>query len=228
MNTKLNMSKLFRLLSISTVLLLIFLANGCASSNTWRDEFNSPELDSTWTWKNGTPTYWSLSDGLLHIPASSSDTASGNMLLRSVGSSDFTLTTRVIFEPTANYQFAGLVIYQDGINYLQFGRAFCSTSQETNSCVGNGIYFDYAQAGNHISENFATRIDNPNEVYLRLERKGENVTGSYSRDGKSWTKAGTHQIPSDFQFNGVGLVTSQDINMAGISADFDFFELTGG
>jgi cytochrome c len=218
---------LFFLLSVSTVLLLILLTNGCASSNTWRDDFNATELDSTWTWKNGAPAYWSLSDGFLHIPASSSDTASGNLLLRSVASGDFTLTTRVFFEPNTNWQFAGLVIYQDTTNYLQFGRAFCSSSEETPSCAGNGIYFDNAQNNLHVSENFATRIDNPKEVYLRLERKGENVKGSYSSDGKTWTEIGTHQISADFQVNGVGLAASQDINLGGITADFDFFELTG-
>ena len=54
---------------------------------------------------------------------------------------DFAIETHMLFEPTTNYQFAGLVIWQDEFNFLQFGRAFCDNE---GTCVGNGIYFDYA------------------------------------------------------------------------------------
>lgn len=226
MYTKFLKSKLISLWSVSAVFLLTFVANGCTSapSNTWRDDFNGDRLNSTWVWKNSASANWSLSDGFLRIPASDTFSIEGNWLWRTVDPGDFTLKTRVVFEPTSDYQVAGLVIYQDDANFMQLVRGFCDN---VGVCVGNGVYFDNIQGDTWgVGGNFASQVDNPKEVYLRLERRGEMVKGFYSSDGASWTEMGTHPIPPDFQVKKVGLAASQDINHAGISADFDFFELT--
>jgi hypothetical protein len=146
-----------------------------------------------------------------------------------VANDDFAIETRVLFEPNTNFQFAGLVIWQDESNFLQFGRAFCY--YEGSPCVGNGIYFDYLGGGPWwVDGNFATPVDSPNEAHLRLERRGNMVKAFYSYEGITWFEIGTHWIPDDFQVNAVGLTSSQDYNTpdSDIPADFDFFELTEG
>ena len=197
----------------------------------WRDEFDGA-LDEGWYWVNENPAKWNLTEnpGFLRIYTSPYGTGGENLLLRPVAQGDFMIKTRLLFEPDTNFQFAGLVIWQDENNFLQLGRAFCDIP---DVCVGNGIYFDHVSDGTIVDGNFATQFDNPfnlAESYLRLERRGDMVKAFYSHEGITWTEIGTHWIPSDFQVNGVGLTASQDFYTPDwdIPADFDFFELTEG
>jgi len=194
---------------------------------TWRDDFESETLNETWVLQNGAPGDLSLVDGFLRISASDSSTPLGNLLLRPVADGDFVIKTHLNFEPDTNFQFAGLVIYQDTDNFLQFGRAYCDVE---GFCTGNGIYFDRVSGGISVDSNFGTSVDSPDEAYLRLERRGDMVKAFFSYEGTSWYEIGTHWLPSDFQVNGVGLTASQDFFTPDweIAADFDFFEVTEG
>lgn len=202
-------------------------------SPVWHDEFDSDSLDPDWDWVKENPGAWNLTEqvGFLRIYAAplptGGETGGVNLLLRQVASNDFMIKTRVLFEPDTNFQFAGLVIWQNEYNFLQFGRAFC----DVGDCVGNGIYFDKILNDQWLDGNFATTVGEASEAYLRLERRGEMVRGFYSGDeGTSWIEIGTHWIPPDFQVTGVGLTASQDYNTPewDIPADFDFFELSEG
>lgn len=199
--------------------------SAAAPASTWRDEFDAA-LSEPWNWTNENPEKWNLVEqpGHLRIYASPYNHGEENMLLRPVGQGDFMIETHVFFKPIANFQFAGLIIYQDADNRLALGRAFCDLPK---NCVENGIYFDNVQGDTMTETNFATAVDSDDEAYLRLERQGDRVTASYSSDGVTWSIIGTHWIPSSFQVNGVGLVASQDISKPDwdIPADFDFFEL---
>lgn len=197
----------------------------------WRDEFDGSLADG-WYWVNENPEEWNLtgSPGALRIYTSPFGTGGENLLLRPVAQGDFSIETRVSFTPDTDFQFAGLVIYQDEGTFLQLGRAFCDIE---GPCVGNGIYFDYASGGVSVDGNFATQADNPNnpgDAYLRLERRGNMVRAFYSNDGAAWIIIGDHWIPSDFVVNGVGLTSSQDFFTGGwsVPADFDYFEMTEG
>jgi len=196
------------------------------NSAYWREDFNQAEgLNSEWYWPNGDPGGWSLTDySFLQLPLSHTGTPSGNMLLKGVQQGDFSFKTHIIFEPTADYQFAGLVIYQNQDNFLQLGRAYCDSSE---ICVGNGIYFDYLEGGDWFANpNYATPVTSSNEAYLRLEKRGDMVRGYYSADGVTWIIIGDHWLPWDFQVNGIGIAASNNLSDQENSADFDFVELT--
>lgn len=232
MNSRNTLPFGFRLVSICSVLLLLISSFSPVQaepnfSAPWRDEFDGPTLDPVWNWTNENPDLWSLQDGFLNLTVSTLAVGSENLLLRPVEAGDFTIETRLLFEPETNFQIAGLVLYQDASNYLVFGRAFCDNP---DGCVGNGIYFDKIQDGNWTDGNFATPVINPEEAYLRLERRGEMVRGLFSVDGASWFEIGTHAIPPGFQANGVGLTTAQDFNTPDedVIASFDYFELSEG
>ncbi len=188
------------------------------------DSLNAPP----WGWIGVEPV-WSIEEieednFFLRIPAATGSPGR-HILGRPIADGDFTITTRLQFEPTDNYQFAGLIIYQDDENFLQFGRAYCSEEW----CVGNGLYFDYSPQWD--AGNFATPVDSPNEAYLRLERRGEMVRALFSHDGQSsWREIGIHSIPPEFQVNGVGITAGQDFFTPDhdIHAYFDFFELSEG
>jgi len=239
MNTKLSVNRKFtrmfvNILSIVVILAMAFPAMGSASAQestafSGRDEFNG-SLAEGWDWINENPEKWNLMEnpGFLRIYASpyEVDGPPANKLMRNVTQHDFTIETRVLFEPQTNFQFAGLTIFQDDGNALSLGRAFCDTP---DVCVGNGIYFDYVH-GDEWGNNFGTTVGNNNEAYLRLERRDDMVKAFYSYEGFTWYEIGTHWIPSDFQVNGVGLVAVGDYDKSDpdIYADFDYFELTDG
>lgn len=231
MNVHLFKQSTYRIVSISSILLFMILAFSDASAEVpatptpWRDDFNAASLDPAWEWVNENPDNWSLTGEYLRILASPYPTGDENLLLRPIEPGDFSIETRLLFEPDTNFQIAGLVIYQDGTNFLQFGRAFCDAP---DACVGNGIYFDKILDGGSPDGNFATGVDDPTQAYLRLERRGEMVRGLYSYEGITWFEIGTHWIPAEFQVNGVGLTASQDFNTPEvyIPADFDYFELS--
>ena len=192
------------------------------------DGFDGALADG-WYWINENPDRWNLTEapGSLRIYTSPSGTGIENLLLRGVAPGDFAIETHLLFEPDANFQLAGLVIWQDEFNFLQFGRAFCDIPEQ---CAGNGIYFDYVAGGELQNGNFAIPVDVPNEAYLRLERRGEMVRALFSYEGITWFEIGTHWIAPDFLANGVGLTSAQDFfdPYEPAPADFDYFELTQG
>jgi regulation of enolase protein 1 (concanavalin A-like superfamily) len=213
--------------AVALALGLMATSSAQAGPPVWRDEFDSELPDPAWFWVNENPDGWSLitdPPGFLRISTSPYPTGGENLLLRSGAQGNFTIETRVLFEPLANFQFAGLVVYQDQGNFLQFGRAVCDLAVV---CVGNGVYFDRMHDGGLIGSNFATATVAPNEAFLRLERRGRNLVAFYSEDGTQWREIGRHRVPASFQVNAVGLTSSQDYSGLRVPADFDYFSFTG-
>jgi hypothetical protein len=190
----------------------------------WRDDFNG-SLQPVWTMVNENPGEWSLeaSPGFLTIWTSPAKTGDQNLLLRQAPVGDFTIQTRLLFQPSENFEFAGLVMWQDPDNFLQFGRAMCDLPE---NCVGNGMYFDNIQGGVWIAPNFHTFVDNLGEAHLRLIRQGTSVKAYYSGNGFDWMLIGEHVLPASFKINAVGLTSAQHYSGSpAIPADFDYFVL---
>ena len=185
----------------------------------WHDPFTKSTLDSGWSWVNEDPSHWSLTarPGFMRIVTQD---PYPNRLIRTMPSKDFQIRTRLLFEPTQNFQFAGLLIFLDEGNLLALGRAFCDTPPP--DCVGNGIYFDHIEGGNFVPPNFATWIPEQDEVYLQLARQGNNYTAYASENGTEWIGIGTHSL--GFTPRWVGLeANNQAFGADEINADFDFF-----
>ena len=108
----------------------------------FRDDF-SGALSEGWTWIREDSQHWSLSEkpGALRIILDPTNCRGvpGNLPLVAPPKGDYQMETLVEFNPTANFQLAGLIVYQDDYNYVKFGKAFCNLE---GSCLGNGIYFD--------------------------------------------------------------------------------------
>jgi predicted amidohydrolase YtcJ len=180
----------------------------------------SGDLQPGWTWVRGNDALWSLTSqaGFLRMVLESG-LQPRNLLLRDVGSENFQITTRLLFTPTSNYQFAGLIIYQDDGTRVELGRAYCDLQ---NECVGNGIYFDAYEDGQFRGENFATETLRTDEAYLRIDQAGSLLTGYYSEDGASWSWIGQHEVPMTDPR--VGLMAGQSFE-TGAVALFDYFTL---
>ena len=188
------------------------------------DEFEGA-FTLPWTWRDENPAKWSFTQrpGYLRLYAAPYDGGGANILLTPV-SGDFVATTRVLFEPGANFQAAGLTLFIEAGIRVNFVRAYCDFIPP---CVGNGIYFDYIEEGSAVGENFATEVAVKDEAYLRLERIGDTLIGSYSEDGLNWTVIGTHNLSPFFASPRIGLFAGQDPDKSDldIPADFDYFEL---
>lgn len=191
----------------------------------WRDEFESEWPGEPWYWINDNPAAWSMAEnpGFLRIYTSPYGTGGENLLLRSPDLDYFVIQTRLLFEPVSNFQFAGLVLWQDASNFLQLGRAYCDI---LDFCADNAIYFDHVVDSSVVNSNFATPVGSPNEAYLRLERRGSEISAFFSAEGIYWSYIGTHFLPEGFSLNGVGLTSSQNFfGEPAVPADFDYFAL---
>ena len=190
--------------------------------NRIRDDFDN-QLAEGWIWLAEDKARWSLSEvpGWLQILASDASfdgpSFPTNVLLRDPPEGDFEMTTLLQFTPTSNFQFSGLVVFQDKANALQFGRAFCDLA---DSCVGDGIYFDNFEGG-FIVANHKAPIRG-SQIYLRLRLVGNTYTGYFSEDGVNWITLGEHT--RDFSQARVGLMAAQAAQA--IPASFDFFTIT--
>lgn len=191
----------------------------------FRDDFNGV-LAEGWLWQNETPSHWNLTSerGWLEMTVlaghiNSSDYS--NLLLRLAPEGNFRLETRLNFSPAANYQVAGLIVYQSDVDFLIAGRAFCD---RPDLCVGDGLYFDNYINSAFQTDNFATAYTQGADVYLRLERNNDFYTFFASPNGSDWTEIGS-------QRNGlnpllIGLWTGQNESTA-LPARFDYFQVTG-
>ncbi len=181
------------------------------------DDF-SGELLPGWSWIRENDALWSLDSepGYLRIVLTG-DRPPRNLLVRDVTHQNFQIMTHVRFKPTSNYQFAGLLVYQDDETMLSLGRAYCDTR---NFCVGNGIYFDASQNGQYLGKNFGTDTQSEEEAYLRMDKNGTKFTGYYSENGTDWMMIGEHEVSIiDPQ---VGLITANSF-IVGMTAYFDYF-----
>ena len=192
------------------------------SHEVFKDDFNG-QLADGWTWLAEDPSKWSLSavDGALQITASDASldgpALPPNILVRDAPPGDFEITTSLRFEPTSDYQVAGLVVFQDQGNAVQFGRAFCDLP---GACVGDGLYLDDIENGSIVGSNYRTAYSGP-IVFLRLQRTGNTYSGYYSQDGEQWVKLGEHT--RDFSQVRVGLIAAQA--PVEIAAVFDYFAM---
>jgi len=195
---------------------------------TKRDDFNGPSLDPMWSWIAEDPAEWSLTarPGFLRIVCHPGGPSNRNLLWTAAPEGDYEVTTRLLFTPTANFQFAGLVLYMADGTLLALGRAFCDIGPPI--CVGNGIYFDHVEEGAGMGGNFAVATTNPSEVYLRVRREGDAYSAFYSEDGTTWSFMGTHTIGPGVDLSKLGVGAKGLRDDLWIPADFDFVEIRTG
>jgi serine/threonine protein kinase len=187
------------------------------------DNFEN-QLAEGWWWEAEDPSRWSLSNepGALQIIASgtsfSIDGIPTNLLVREAPNGDFEISTLLRFSPQANYQFAGLVVFQDKGNALQFGRGYCNSP---GICIGDGLYFDSWQNTANSESNLSAKIWGE-QVYLRLRKAGNVYSAFYSSDGYTWTLLGEYE--RELSNIRVGVTAAQ--SPTNIPATFDFFSLS--
>jgi beta-xylosidase len=191
----------------------------------FHDDFDQTLADG-WSWQNEDAANWNLStqSGWLEIMVLRGHIVTGNysnLLLRAAPEGDFQIETSLIFEPAANFQFAGLIVYQSDADFMQAGRAYC---EGTDICIGSGLYFDNFSASTFEDLNFATPYEYGELAYLRLQREADLYTFFSSPDGINWTEVGQHQNGLEPRL--VGLVAAQNNDGVPVPVHFDYFTVS--
>lgn len=189
----------------------------------FRDDFNGT-LDAGWSWVREDPKNWNLTalPGSLQINVAGGYVAAQtnpNLLLRPAPEGNFQIETQITFRPTRNFQFAGLIIYENDSNFIQAGRAYCSSV----GCPGAGLYMNYYQNGLIVQPDFGQTYGDIDPLLLRLSRREDTYTFEASTDGKVWFIIGTHT--SDMNPVQIGLVTGQRMRGENPPATFEYFEI---
>jgi regulation of enolase protein 1 (concanavalin A-like superfamily) len=183
------------------------------------DEFNSNTLGSQWSWVREDNTHWSLTavSGYMRITTQTGDIyqtyADAKNILLQTATGDWTITTKMTFKPTQNYQAAGLIVYQDDNNYIKMARAYVSANK-----------FQFAtEVGGTFANSEATDSISSNISYLKIVKSGNNYSGYFSSDGTTYTQVWTTQTVSLSTIK-IGLIAINSYPVVSeLPADFDYF-----
>ena len=152
-------------------------SNGIPWTVPKSDMFEGDELSPQWSHLGFTRDItYSLTerDGWLYLENSGAN----NTVIQNDGEHNYTLITKVDFEPESSSDEAGLWII-NGPETL-YAKVFSSVNSEGQSIIA--FSFDDTS---YETENTAGKI-----VWLKLIRNEHTISGFYSEDGVSWTQVG--------------------------------------
>jgi len=187
----------------------------------FRDDFEG-ELQSGWEWENENPAKWTFTDdGWLQIIGEYNsllgENQQNNLLWYSLPAGDFVVTVHLKTKPFENFQQAAIFIYEDPENYVTINRGYCDPC----STGGNGFYMDYKIGGEWGG--YKAKTDSE-DVYLRLESKGNTISGYYATVPDQWERLG--RFGNFFQFRKVGIGVSNVRASNDVVGLFDYFEIS--
>lgn len=182
------------------------------------DFFISDKLNPEWSFLGYTPTNsYSLTKKNGWVTLSPKG-RSANTIIKNDGEHNYSLITRLSFNPTTVNDQAGIWI----INGLQtlFVKLFCSVDSSGNKIVGFSYKTTAYQAKSPLK-------DADNILMLKLVRINHQLTGYYSKDGYDWEQVGEAISVADLD----GLQSNynawtgnrQGLFVQGTSADFDYY-----
>ncbi len=191
-----------------------------AAPGAFSDEFSTDTLDSGWTWLDplGDCSYsLTANPGYLRVsvPDGGHDMWPGfnynSPRVTQPVAGDFTIETRVLFDPQYHAQHAGLLVWKDADNFLRLERRYSNDGQAVVICADVGGTGTIQQA-----------IFSETTTYLRMVRQGNVFSSYYSSDGINWSLlADTTMAVVDPVEVGLMMVNSWQDNPT--YADFDYF-----
>jgi regulation of enolase protein 1 (concanavalin A-like superfamily) len=132
---------------------------------------------------------------------------------------DFVLTTSISdFTPTAAYQQAGLLCYDDDENYVKW-------AYEYNHDKKHGQKLNLVrESKNHAQYTLADEVSGLRRIWLRLTKRGKQYEYAASTDGQRFVAYG--EKTWDGRAHKIGIVAKNGgrAEAPEIDARFDFFE----
>jgi beta-xylosidase len=165
----------------------------------WSQFFSTTTLNQQWSWLNQYSANWSISGGTLNINAVSADESSAslaqNVLVENAPTTfNFVFQTQLAFEPTANFEQAGIVLYQDPTHYLKLVAESNSGYDETEWAKDTGTYWNTFLEVPGFSPAAKAAGGSGTWTWLRIVKQGDLVTAYTSIDGTTWTPGGTYNL----------------------------------
>lgn len=106
-----------------------------------------------------------------------------NVFLHDVENTDFEIAVTLSFQPNANYQTAGLIIYRDGTSN------FAATRRYHSNFGGNVVGIHGTNVDRFTETYVADPLVTQSAIDLKIEKNGTQLTSYYSLDGRqTWTK----------------------------------------
>ena len=162
------------------------------------DSFEGAELNADrWTVIREDAERLSVSDGALHLVSAPMDIFQGDQGLPNIvlqplpggGSEPWSITTELTWEPTQNFQNAGLIVYEDDDNYIKTGMVW------NEGAAADGRNFELIKELGGIATFPGGSSDGegiPATFFLRLvSQDGNAVVAEFSADGETWSEIGT-------------------------------------
>jgi serine/threonine protein kinase/regulation of enolase protein 1 (concanavalin A-like superfamily) len=200
------------------------------------DEFNG-QLDPRWIWvdPDGNSARSVTDQGFLRISLPSADrdlypanNLNAPRLLQSI-TGDFTVETRIRFNPTFFFEGAGILVWENETRFLRLDRAYVDFSGISFEQNVNGTYtriLSLIQSIGHPGPIVtATLVD------LRLQRTGNTFTASWRDPSSSQSWQSLAETSIRFNRTSVGLILlseAQSGNPPNVttSADYDYFRVS--
>lgn len=191
------------------------------------DDFEGRELGPEWRWIREPTGRWNLREreGWLTIHTGNTNLlgpgGDSPVLLRWTALDNFELVTRLEFAPSANFQHAGIVAYQDDDNYVSILRAYC----DAENCSGDGAYLDNDQAfiRGELFDNNVGDLPAGQPVLLRLVRQGDHYSAFWRPDDGEWILVAETEAALDHPKLGI-YANSSKAGAPSIPAQFEFIE----
>jgi regulation of enolase protein 1 (concanavalin A-like superfamily) len=189
----------------------------------FREDFDDEDFEPELKWENYNPKkcnfynkgYLGLvgePDSLLH------NNRQSNLLWYTLPEGEYALTVHLNGIFKLDFQQAAIFLYQDANNYVTINRAYCSLCPP----AGNGFYMNYKNAG--AFGEYSVRTDK-NDVYLRLEKKNNVISGYYATEPDQWNRLGRFSADySNFTKAGFGITNDGTVNNALVT--LDYFEVS--
>jgi regulation of enolase protein 1 (concanavalin A-like superfamily) len=190
------------------------------------DKFNGL-LDRRWIWisRQGTAALASSSHGTVHMTAPNSSDLLPNLtnaprLMQLIGG-NFTVETHLIFAPSAAYQGAGLLLWQDSSNYVRLELGFGGFRGIEFTAAIKSTFTRMVGVWSYYGRSLPTQSD---DVSLRLQRKGDEIRAWWRdpTDGTAWRYVGQKSIHLDHDLQ-VGVAVVNVSNLPSAAADYDYF-----
>ncbi|WP_197068334.1 glycoside hydrolase family 97 catalytic domain-containing protein [Candidatus Soleaferrea massiliensis] len=168
-------------------------------------------LTSDWSIRNEFKTAYQINgtDSLTIWPQSGDAWGSGfttrNVFHLAAPATDFVMTTKVHFAPKTHPETAGLVVYAaDNVDALFF------VARRLHDGLGGKVVATLNETPNG-TEKSSREAQPDQDVYLKLEKVGNQLTGSYSYDNENWTVVEGTQVNDSLNVENlrIGVFTSQ-------------------
>jgi regulation of enolase protein 1 (concanavalin A-like superfamily) len=188
-----------------------------AERSVYDDDFNGTSLDGKWNWINSPASFdvGTITPGNLHMVArrgtnfgGSSD--SGAMLYQNISGS-CSIETKISANPATNYEKTGIMMRQNGSNWV----ALMYQAQS-----GHQVELTTKSGGSAVDQKLTALTASP--IWLRLERDSSSFTSYYSTDGVNWTPHWTGSLILNDTLM-VGLLIADGTANSDFVADFDYF-----